>query len=66
MGASGMLYTMNTSMVNLGRNTALHTALLKTVPWKTASLIGLAIQITLIILFIPNMIDLIEEGETSI
>jgi hypothetical protein len=59
MGASGMLYTMNTSMINLGRNTTLHTALLKTVPWRTASLIGLAIQIPIIVFFIPNMIDLI-------
>jgi hypothetical protein len=59
MGASGMIYTMNTSMINLGRNTTLHTALLKTVPWRTASLIGLAIQIPIIVFFIPNMIDLI-------
>lgn len=50
---------MNTSMINLGRNTTLHTALLKTVPWRTASLIGLAIQIPIIVFFIPNMIDLI-------
>lgn len=43
MSATGMIYTMNSSMGNLGRNNSLHTALLNVVPWKTASRIGLAI-----------------------
>lgn len=58
-GVTGMLFTMNASANNLGKNTFIHTALLKTIPWKTLSMVGLAIQVPLIVLFVPKILDLI-------
>lgn len=65
-GATGMLYTMNASGANLGKNLFIHTAILKKLPWKTVSFVGLAMQIPLILVFIPKIMDLIEEGETRL
>lgn len=61
-----MLYTMNASGSNLGKNLFIHTALLKIWPWKTLSMIGLVVQVALIGLFIPKMLSLIETGKTEI
>ena len=55
-GTTGMLYTMNASFTNFGKNMSLHTALLKKFPWKTLSMFGMIIQIPLIIFFVPKMI----------
>ena len=60
LGASGLLYTMNASISNLGRNTFIHSSIIKKVPWRTASMVGLALNVPIIVLFIPGMIDLIE------
>ena len=60
MGATGMLYTMNASISILGRNAFIHTAILKKIPWRTASIIGLAITIPIVVFFIPQMMDLID------
>ena len=61
-GTTGMLYTMNASGSNFGRNLFIHTALLKKVPWRTAALVGLVIQVVLIFVFTPKMMDLVEGG----
>lgn len=61
-----MLYTMNASSGNFGRNKFVHTAILKKMPWRTVALVGLMIQIPLNYVFIPKMMDLIEEGKTEI
>lgn len=61
-----MLFTGNASGVNFGKNLFIHTAILKKVPWKTMSIIGLAIQVPLIFVFTPKMLDLVETGETKI
>lgn len=59
MGVTGMIYTMNASASNLGKNLFIHTAILKIVPWKVMSFIGLVIQVPLIFGFIPKMLNLI-------
>lgn len=41
MGVTGMLYTMNGSVSNLGKNLFIHTALLKIFPWKGLSFLGI-------------------------
>lgn len=41
-GATGMLYTMNASGANFGKNLFIHQAILKKLPWKPVSLAGLA------------------------
>lgn len=65
-GATGMLYTMNASSANFGKNKFLHTAILKKLPWRTVALAGLIIQIPLNYIFVPKMMDLIEDGKTQI
>ena len=60
MGATGMIYTMSSSISTLGKNTFIHTAILKKIPWRTAAIIGIAITIPIIVFFIPPMMDLIE------
>lgn len=60
LGATGMLYTMGASISNLGRNTFIHSSILKKVPWRTASIAGLALTVPIIVFFIPGMMDLIE------
>lgn len=57
-----MLYTMNASVANLGHNLFIQTAILKYLPWRTVSIIGIIIQIPIIFVFFPKMIDLIDEG----
>lgn len=66
IGVSGMIYTMSASAVNFGQNTFIHKAILKKVPWKTMSIIGLGIQLCLTIFFVPFMIKLINKGRTDI
>lgn len=61
-GATGMLYTMNASIANLGHNLFIQTAILKFLPWRVVSIFGLLLQIPLIFLFFPKMIDLIDAG----
>lgn len=61
-----MLYTMSASASNFGKNLFIHTTLLKKIQWKTLSMIGLVIQIPLILVFTPKMVELIEKGETDI
>ena len=61
-GATGMLYTMNASIANFGHNLFIHTAILKYIPWRTASMIGIIFQVLLVFIFFPKMIDLIDEG----
>ena len=61
-----MLYTMGASCSNFGKNMFIHTALLKKVSWKTLSMVGMAIQVPIILFFVPKMIDLIDKGETKI
>lgn len=61
-GATGMLYTMSASMSNLGKNHAIHVALLKKIHWRTLSMIGLVIQIPMILFFVPKMQALIQSG----
>jgi hypothetical protein len=56
-GVTGMIFTMSASAVNFGQNTFIHTAILKKVPWKTMSIIGLGIQIFLILFYVPFMIN---------
>jgi ABC-type maltose transport system permease subunit len=58
-GVTGMIYTMSASSSNLGRNKFIHTAILKIVPWRTMAIIGLGLQLILILVFTPKMIDLI-------
>lgn len=59
-----MMYTMNASIGNLGRNKFLHTITLKKLSWRSAALIGMIIQVPVNYFFIPKMMDLIEEGKT--
>lgn len=61
-----MIYTMNASLTNLGRDQTIQTALLKYIPWNIITPIGLVIQIPLTFLFIPLMMNSIEEGKTEI
>lgn len=66
IGATGMLFTMSASWSNLGKNNFIHTAILKKLPWRPVGLGGLILQIPLTFIFIPKMMDLIDEGETRI
>lgn len=63
-GKTGMLYTMGASCYNFGKNTFIHTAIIKKIPWKQTAIAGIILQVIIIILFIPKMLDIMPEGKT--
>lgn len=62
IGASGMVYTMNTSATNLGKNVSMHTLIISYTGWRLAATLGLVIQFLVIVFWIGPMMDSIDKA----